>query len=457
MGVLAFSTTPATTQQQNSVRDSIGTCNAEFADTSLGPDSTDTQELTTFVDEACEAAELLGKHYVATFRGNRNMHESDIKAYMGRPYQADTQRQAPVAGSIIVALQITPGYLQNPFFKFCPYAFGARFTLRFRLQIAASPFSGGVYKMIWVPYNTPAPVAQTQNWMSKMPGVYVDMNEATMGVLDVPWLSAYDFWSCYDTGTVNYGTFYLVAFTSISNPASNTQPLTTIYLSLHDVEIVGAAAPTSLVVPQAGGEGVEVDRPISTMLKCAGTLSRMAGRNIPLISSFTAPVAWWSSYAAKIASSYGWSKPLFTSPTQRMIITTNALHQNTDTADTSASLALTMGNELEVMSGFAGSDVDEMSISYIVQQYSSIARFTLNTTDSIGLPKYGARCAPGSLWFFNNAPYNTYNIFDASSTIAQKYAADVSYLCYFANIFSCSRVILFSSSFLIRRSFILGV
>lgn len=437
MGITGCAILPAQTQNVG-VKDSVEGCGDDMAMTGLGPAATELQALTTFVDEECEKVELMGKHYRATFKGNRSKEESDIKLYMSRPLLISTVSVVPVAGAIVQAILVDDVFLRQ-FYRFAPYVYGIRFKLRFRVQVAASPFTGGVYKLCWQPQGVPDPLSYTQNYWSKLPGVYFDICEATTGILEVPWVNVLDFWPTVPSpGVLNstYGRFFLVGFTTFANPPTNTAPVTTTYCSLHDVEMIGAASYGTLVTPQAGGESTEVDRPISTMLRCAGTLASMATRNVPLISSFSSPVAWWSNYLANIASSYGWSKPLYTSPTQRMVITTNALHQNCDTADTSASLALTMANEIAPMPGFAGSDVDEMAMSYIVQQYASIARFTISTSDSIGLLSYGCRLGPSALWCYNNAPYNTYSLFNSTTTFALKQAADVSYIAYMANVFS---------------------
>jgi hypothetical protein len=399
------------------------------------PSNMETQALTTFVDEACERYELLGSHYVATFTGNNASEGTDIRKFLERPQQVALGSAAGTAGTIIYTSTFTWGNLDTLTMGRLYGNFGFRCKLRFRLMVAASPFTGGVFKMLWLPGGCRAP--NTQTAMSMAPGVYLDISEATEAILDVPWVSQVDFASLLGGSTTVYGTFYLVAFTSINNPSGNSQAQYTLYISLHDIDLVGAAPNSfgySTIVPNAGGEATAVEKPVSSMLRAAAAVSTLIGR-VPTLSSLTVPVSWWLNASANLASSFGFSKPMLTTPTSRMYVTTNVLAQNIDAADTSASLAATFANELEVLPGFAGTDVDEMALGFVLSRYSAINRFTLSTLDVANSLKYGCRLSPSALYFGTNVPYNTYNMFGLTTTFALKQAVQPSYVAYVANTF----------------------
>lgn len=402
----------------------------------MGPDSTETQQLTTFIDESCETVSLFGQHHVPTFSSTETA-ATDLKLYLARPIVFLSGPIAGVPGTVISeyalttasVLAVNPGKVGG--------ASGMRFTMRFRIQTSCSPFTGGIIKMVWIPDGQPTMTA-TQTDISKAPGVYLDLAESTTAILDVPWLHTFEYMPLnYQQNTpLGLGVFYLFAFTAINNPTGNSTPTCTLYLSLHDVEFVGALPPGlyANVTAMAGGEAVNVTRPISSMLSAASRVSMLVSR-VPFISSYAQTVSWFTNYAAGLASAFGFSKPLLTTPTKRVFVTTNALHQNCDGGDNAASFNLTQGNELIALPGFAGSDVDEMAMSYICGRYSAISRFTLNTTDVADTLKYACRLCPDALWFQLGS--NGRLARQQTTTVSAAATILPSYLCYLGNAFQC--------------------
>lgn len=360
-----------------------------------------------------------------------------MKLYLARPTVLNSGGISGVPAAQLMGYSLSTTVIQSVNPGKIGGASGMRFTMRFRLQTSCSPFTGGILKMLWIP-DGQLPLSATQTDISKAPGVYLDLAESTTAVLDVPWLHTFEYMplSYQQNVPLGLGTFYLFAFTAINNPTGNSTPTYTVYLSLHDVEFVGALPPGGYanVTAMAGGESVKVTKPISTMLAAASRVSILAAR-IPLISSYAQTVSWFANYAAGVASAFGFSKPLLTTPTKRVFITTNALHQNCDGGDNAASFNLTQGNELVPLPGFAGSDVDEMSMSYICGRYSAISRFTLNTSDVNATLKYACRLCPNALWFQLGS--NGKLASQQTTTVSAFSTIVPSYLCYLSNAFQC--------------------
>jgi len=103
--------------------------------------------------------------------------------------------------------------------------------------------------------------------------------------------------------------------------------------------------------------------------------------------------------ASKIAASYGWSKPVVTTPVQRMLQTQNVYQHLVDGADTTYSLGAFADNAVQALPGFAGTDVDEMSMAYIKSVYSAIASPTFSISNLPESVIYSCQLTPRAMFF----------------------------------------------------------
>jgi hypothetical protein len=144
-------------------------------------------------------------------------------------------------------------------------------------------------------------------------------------------------------------------------------------------------------------------------------MATLLGRGIPAISSITGTAAWAMRIASNLASSFGWAKPTYLDANMRMMVTTNTYQHNCDGVDNTYNVGLFSDNHVVPVSGFAGTDVDEMAFSYILGQWALICNGSLSTTDTAGQIKYGVNLTPRSMWY--NVVWNYPQSF-ANATVA---------------------------------------
>jgi hypothetical protein len=384
------------------------------------PDNGEVQLLTTFRNEACDQVTVCGDHYARSSTLLKEPSLSDIKEYLGRPNRFYDSTFNEVVPGVMYTLSPTIA-------NFDPYnrlnnVYGVRATLCFRLQVAATPFQAGVIRMAWQPQVLASDVyynGNTRNQISMLPGVNLDVCEMTSAVLRVPFVSCYNYYPVklpltgqfyIDRPPDVWGTFTLFAYLPLTIAAGGGNPLFNVYTWLEDVELL-SAAPTAFTnaSPQAGdGEAKAVDKPLSAMLNAAARVVSVYGGFVPLISSYVGPTSWFLRQGAKLASTFGFSKPLDVQTVSRMQITSNTYQHNCDGFNVAYNMGLFSDNTVSAESGFAGSDLDEMSFDYLLSVPAAICSGTISNTDLVGQAKYACAVCPRSMWFttFGGYSYN---------------------------------------------------
>lgn len=176
--------------------------------------------------------------------------------------------------------------------------------------------------------------------------------------------------------------------------------------------MVGDSQYTPQVAFQSGlggpvtGEFETETHPFSSGVHAASRVLHWLARGVPSISSIAGPTSWALGKAAGVIRYFGFSKPTITDPPQRIFATTSVLEHNVDVATNSIMLAPLSDNRLAISTTFTNSDVDEMSIPYILSQYNQVCVGVLKTTDAYGAQVYGGCVSPQTLWFksFSTAP-----------------------------------------------------
>jgi len=119
---------------------------------------------------------------------------------------------------------------------------------------------------------------------------------------------------------------------------------------------------------------------VSTPLHTIASGIRSLGDNIPLISSFSQPTSWFIDSLSKGFKSFGLSNAVDTS-TRHSIVPRVTSHQNNiDVNDTVDSFGYYAANKVAHLPGFAGTDVDEMSIQHICSIPAYQGTFALSTS-----------------------------------------------------------------------------
>jgi len=204
----------------------------------------------------------------------------------------------------------------------------------------------------------------------------LDINTETEVMLEIPYVSNSLYYNM-QTSSYDFGTFYLTAYGALQAGTGSLSCTYSIWCHFEDVEIrYPAVTQSGIKVLRARGKGAAKTDISDQELASAGLgpISSIMGRaskaatilsEIPLISAFTAPAAWALGIAGRAASALGYSKPTSAGSAEKRLLTTFAYMNNVNAVDNSIKMAITSDNQVEQLPGFAGTDMDEMSIPYL--------------------------------------------------------------------------------------------
>lgn len=108
----------------------------------------DSTGVTTFLSEACESVEVLGKHYTGSKLVAAQPEFQDLKGYFSRPRMIGngvlpTASRTSVFLSSIQTDTIFSSYFLNGYNRLAGVD-GARFKLVYTLQVASTPYHQGI-------------------------------------------------------------------------------------------------------------------------------------------------------------------------------------------------------------------------------------------------------------------------------------------------------------------------
>nr|QKI28880.1 hypothetical protein 2 [Lactuca sativa dicistroviridae] len=392
----------------------------------------ETMGLTTFVQEACSAIDVLGKAYVPTSIVQNSPELQDLKAYFSRPRLIASGSIPAGSRTNFSSLNFTGDTILSTRFPNARErmmgAYGFRYSLVFTLQVAATPFHQGTLAMGWQYGINSTTVGRyyrgsSSATVTNLPHVRLDLSNQTMVTLKVPFLFFAEFMPLFDADFINsdYGALALNMMLPYTSVAGITAPTYKVYLHMEDIELIGGSySVTRAVTLQAGKklapmeeEADNTKRPISETLVNVSSSVKMLGR-IPLLSSYASTASWFLDAMAGSAKAFGFSKPTITDVPTKMVLFDNICEHNVDAPSQALVLATSSNNRLEVDPQFSASDIDEMSLAYVLSQFSQVCVGSLGTSSVHGDTIYGTNVGPASMWFraplaapFGNLPVST--------------------------------------------------
>jgi hypothetical protein len=277
--------------------------------------------------------------------------------------------------------------------------FAFKGTLHLSLQVNATRFQAGRYILGWVPSGggTDPNKFRRQHTASltlatQCPHVEIDINCDSEASLIIPHITAQG-WAALNTvnSTIygNNGSIFIAAYEGLLVSTGSPVATWTLFAHFEDVEFCMPVQPQSrsgvqtrvrrkVRIPSEMEQESQGLGPLSTGLTLMSA-GAQAMSSIPLISSVAGPMAWATAVAAKVASAFGWSRPHNAAQTMMVQRFISPRLTNVDTADNSTVLGANDSNAIEELPGFAGSNLDEMSLSYLVSISAYWARLNWTT------------------------------------------------------------------------------
>jgi hypothetical protein len=377
----------------------------------------DNAGMTQFANEACDAVTALG-NYVPASLTTSQANVQDIKEYFARPrlYSRGVVTFGTTAQLHSYQFNSDQGALKAIFPQWeqrLAGAYGIRFTMNFRLQVAATAFHQGVVVLCWQYNKTSSstslfPRTDHAPTCTNIPHVRLDLSEQTMVELSVPFIYPTEFMEVEQIASTQYafpyGQVSLVPILPSASVAGLSAATYDLYCYLTDIELLGVDVinPTVAVL-QSGGDiltrEIKSSGVVSSSLANMSKISRFLARGVPSLSAIAGPAAWALDTMAGVAKYFGYSKPMLQDPAAKMLTTRYAADGHVDQPATGEVVGLFQGNSTVVSTSLGATDVDEMSLAFITQQWSQICRLSVATTDTHGVFIYTSPVSPSVMWF----------------------------------------------------------
>lgn len=261
--------------------------------------------------------------------------------------------------------------------------------MRIRLQVNSQPSYAGILLLSYVPhadYMT-TKVNSLYSTLTSLTGcshVTMNISNATSLEFVTPYISPHVYVNLA-TGQGTFGRVNLQVMSPLTIGGGILTPVTwTMWVSFEDVELrVPTNAQPALIYAQVGGE-LSAARKTGMISGGIGTVGRVVSGVLPALGlgALAQPVEALASTASGIARMFGFSKPLVQAPTTLIVQRPMRGHLNVDGCETGANLGSSVATELQTLTGFAGTDEDEMSLSYIASRPSAIDNFAWRTSSA---------------------------------------------------------------------------
>jgi hypothetical protein len=220
------------------------------------------------------------------------------------------------------------------------------------------------------------------------------------------------------TGTAatdGYGIITITQLLRTDAIAGLTVPTYELYVNLENLKLVGATTESpATLVPQSGSivssqnrELKEDSYPFSSAVSHVSKAVTLIGKGVPFIKPITEQVSWYADLISGVVRYFGFSKPQVLDPPMRIIKQTNASETNVDIPASTYVVGPLATNTLNMANTAGMSEVDEMSLSFVLGRYSQICIGSVTTADTHGSAIYAGLVGPYYMWYRQpaGAPY----------------------------------------------------
>lgn len=267
-----------------------------------------------------------------------------------------------------------------------------------RVQINAQRFQAGrlICTSFPQPEYAPARYSQTNlslTFATQLARVELDCSVNSTAILEIPYISPRIGYNIVN-GSSNAAVFDIKVYSPLIDPAGTGKVGVTIWQHFEDVELFFPVQPQSGRIGRArGGKSVgevqdaelgQLQHPsISSMLSGVANVAERA-QNVPILSSVARPAAWAAALGSKAAAAFGFSNPSASDGANQMVTRASAAAHNVNGLDMSQKLGLLQDNNVQVLPGAFGTDVDEMSLAHIASRSAYYSNFSWNATHTAG-------------------------------------------------------------------------
>jgi len=359
-----------------------------------------------FLTSANDAATAVSSSYVSPFNLAKYLTSGgtdgvdamrSVKEFLATPYpySSGTFTNADTASTFPNIDVCLPLMNTTHFIEKLKGFHSIRFDTVLNLEFNGNPFQTGRYILAFCPTGGPSSATsfiQTHRFcktqITQLPHVQFDINCDTRAKLIIPFISCHNSVKI-KASNVPYGSpgvFFLYPYQALGSTAGSTSAAWTLWVSYENVTLYNSA------VPQMGrnkrgrdiiSDEVAAPGPIGKALSLIADTSLVLS-GIPMLSSIAGPVSWVTQAMAKAANVFGWSKPILLEPPMRVVREVIPYLGVSDGKSVAAPMGLIANNHVDVAPGFAGTDLDELSIDFIKMIPAYYGVNDWKTDDAVG-------------------------------------------------------------------------
>lgn len=278
----------------------------------------------------------------------------------------------------------------------------------FKLQFNTQPFQAGRLIAVYTPVpsylvnRSPAARASLCR-LTSLPNVVIDISKTTECNITLPYVSSFTHFDL-TTGGGDWGQFDLYVYSPLSS--ASTQSVNISVRAYFDNIHLGAptqhllATSDQLLLPvdrqqgrlQSGVEKVTIKEersgPISNMghdiRQAAVSVADVVGKHVPALSKWVKNANAATTGILNTFAAFGLGKPKNLDKTAPRCLHAFSNFAQATGIDNGHQLALDENNHIKLLPGFAGSDTDELSITYLMQTLQYLNSHLIRTTDPSG-------------------------------------------------------------------------
>lgn len=372
----------------------------------------ETQQLTTFHENATVVNNDVRDVMPYTETLSQLVDNNDVTDFLGRPQivatgdwtTSDISNAVLSSGSIATLLESQQIWYR----KIAGYRM-IRGKAHLRLAINANPFQQGRLLLHCLPcardYNaTYYTTAKNFNLCQKtqQPSIELDAQE-TSCELTVPYVAPTMFYDRVNQ-EFDWGTYYLSVLSPLKVGASGQNNIEwTLFLFFTEVELSGpifgpeSSSHSANARLQSEKKKIVRTGEISTLLD---KVSRASGifDDVPVIGTVASTLATYAGKFSDALSIFGWSKPNSDQTAKIMTLNPTRNFMNCDGENYADVFALNHSGALPICSGWAGTDVDEMSFAYLKKIKAYFSEFTWNSSAVRDVSLYQLKVGPKNIY-----------------------------------------------------------
>lgn len=358
---------------------------------------TDVSNITAFVGEACSKVEVRGSHTDDPEMYKDIAEVQSLNRLFSRPQKiAGIDWTSNSSNPLFVQAIGSKLWQTHGHWPKTSGSYAVRAKTKFKIIVSGSPMDAGRIRLTFCPLvwkDVPWSLAQK----TQMPGVDINLAEATSAELLVPFISDVN-WFYTNSTTGQLGFFYVDQLTPLQQMPGSTPVSISIYWWLEDVELIGAFPPTLAAANVDAQKAIlnalhdqsfytsesrAMGDKLSDIVGTVATLAAQMSRYIPIIP---AGLNMGLRSAAGVLKYFGYAKPTVNRPVERVINSTNTYQHNMDGPTVALNLGATVGTKL-IPTILAGTDQDEMSLGYLlsISSQQGVGSFSTSTNRDAAL------------------------------------------------------------------------